>query len=387
MKKSIGIVTFAIALGACTNTATKQEEDLSTAQNKPTIEKKAFGSTPSGEEVFEYTLKNANGIEMGVITYGGIIRTLLVPDRDGNFEDVVLGYDNLQGYLDETPYFGAIIGRYGNRIAKGKFSLDGEEYELATNNIGNHLHGGIVGFDKVVWQGEAIEKDDEVALKMTYTSEDMEEGYPGNLEVTVTYNLNNDDELTFDYQAKSDKKTIVNLTNHAYYNLAGNKGDILDHELKINASTYLPVDETLIPTEITVVEGTPFDFQEFKKVGEDIDVEDVQLKNGGGYDHCWVLNESPDSLNFAASLVDPSSGRRMDIYTEEPGIQFYSGNFLDGKITGKDSVTYEFRTGLCLETQHFPDSPNRPEFPSTILEAGEIYATKTVTKFSIDSKN
>jgi aldose 1-epimerase len=349
----------------------------------PSVQRDSFGTMPDGTAIEQYTLTNANGIEMKVITYGGIITSLKLPDRDGKLDDVVLGYDNLDGYLKQNPYFGAIIGRYGNRIAKGLFTIDSVQYTLAQNNIGNHLHGGNVGFDKVVWRAEQLTTANSVGLKLTYRSKDMEEGYPGNLDITVNYILDNDNTLTFEYFAITDKKTIVNLTNHAYYNLTGKFGEILSHELIINANKYLPVDSTLIPLQPESVQGTPFDFTSAKTISSDIGADHIQLKNGGGYDHCWILNESVDSLNFAASLYDPGSGRIMEVFTTEPGIQFYSGNFLDGSITGKGGAIYKFRTGLCLETQHYPDSPNRPEFPTTTLNPGEEYKTKTVTKFSI----
>ncbi|MBX2971179.1 MAG: galactose mutarotase [Cyclobacteriaceae bacterium] len=374
MSKSIlaVIILFLFVLGCDTQ-----------KKSAPSVQRDSFGAMPDGTAVEQYTLTNANGIEMKVITYGGIITSLKLPDRDGNFADVVLGYDNLEGYLEQNPYFGAIIGRYGNRIARGMFTLDSVQYELAQNNIGNHLHGGNVGFDKVVWQAEPLTIENAVGLKFTYTSKNMEEGYPGNLDVTVNYILGDDNTLTFEYFATTDKKTIVNLTNHAYYNLTGKPGDVLGHELKINANEYLPVDKTLIPLQPESVQGTPFDFTSGKAIGKDIETDHVQLKNGGGYDHCWILNTSDDALNFAASLYDPGSGRFMEVFTTEPGIQFYSGNFLDGTITGKDGVVYNYRTGLCLETQHYPDSPNRPDFPTTTLNPGEEYRTKTVTKFSI----
>lgn len=354
-------------------------------QQKPaqTVQRDSFGTMPNGTAIEQFTLTNANGIEMKVITYGGIITSLELPDRDGNFSDVVLGYDNLEGYLKQNPYFGAIIGRYGNRIAKGIFTLDSVQYKLAQNNDANHLHGGNVGYDKVVWSAEPLTITNAVGLKLKYRSKDMEEGYPGNLDITVNYILGDDNTLTFEYFATTDKKTIVNLTNHAYYNLTGKSGDILGHELKINANEYLPVDSTLIPLQPESVQGTPFDFTNVKTIGKDIETDHVQLKNGRGYDHCWILNEPADSLNLAASLYDPGSGRLMEVFTTEPGIQFYSGNFLDGAITGKGGAVYNFRTGLCLETQHYPDSPNRTEFPTTTLNPGEEYRTKTVTKFSI----
>lgn len=351
-----------------------------TLKKELTTEKRSFGNLPSGEEVHEYTLRNNNGMEVSILTYGGIIRTLLVPDKNGKLEDVVLGYDSLQGYLDQNPYFGAIVGRYGNRIARGRFSLDGESYQLATNNDPNHLHGGVIGFDKVLWKAAPLE---EGVLKMTYLSQDREEGYPGNLEVSVIYRLTENNELGIEYQATTDKKTIVNLTSHSYFNLSGNYSDILSHQLQLNAANYLPVDETLIPQQIAPVTNTPFDFTQLQTIGSVIEQEHVQLKNGGGFDHCWVLDPAEDTLNLAATLVEPESGRKMEIYTTEPGIQFYSGNFLDGTITGKQNKVYHYRHGLCLETQHFPDSPNRPDFPSTILSPGEVYRTKTVHRFSV----
>lgn len=374
MTKWIFIITLCTITVSCTTTSRERKKGF------PSFEKRIFGEMANGDQVLEYTLKNGSGIEMSVITYGGIIRTLFIPDNKGNFADVVLGYDSLNGYLNQNPYFGAIIGRYGNRIAEGTFTLDNIKYTLAKNNLGNHLHGGTVGFDKVIWEAEPFQNDNQIGLKMTYFSEHMEEGYPGNLNVAVKYILNNNNELIFEYEATTDKKTVINLTNHAYYNLAG-KGDILSHRLKINAFSYLPVDETLIPTEIDRVNGTPFDFTKYKRIGKEIDHEDEQLTHGLGFDHCWVIDPSEDEMSFAASLVDPVSGRRMDIYTEEPGIQFYSGNFLDGTISGKAGVIYEYRSGLCLETQHFPNSPNRADFPSTTLNPGEIYNTKTVIKF------
>lgn len=387
--KNLLLLLMMLSIIACSNQKDVEEQNNAEAEQLETktgtVEVLPFGTLADGTEIEQYVLTNANGIIVKVITYGGIIQELHIPDKSGKLEDVVLGYDNIEGYVASNPYFGAIIGRYGNRIAKGRFELDGTTYELAQNDGENHLHGGVQGFDKVVWDAEAIQKQNEVGIKMSYTSADMEEGYPGSLKVEVTYLLNDDDELIFDYKASTDKKTIVNLTNHAYYNLAGNKGDILNHELLINAEQYLPVSATLIPTELTSVKGTPFDFTKYKKIGQDIGGDHEQLKNGLGYDHCWVLPETGEEMTFAASLVDPESGRKMDIYTEEPGIQFYSGNFLDGSITGKEGTVYAYRSGLCLETQHFPDAPNRPDFPSVVLNPGDTYTTKTVTKFTTQS--
>ena len=353
--------------------------------DKPTksISNESFGTMPDGTVVDAYTLTNENGVTMKVITYGGIITSLTVPDRAGNREDIVLGYDNLDGYLAATPYFGAIIGRYGNRIARGKFSLDSTEYTLVINNIGNHLHGGTVGFDKVIWAAEPFESETGAGLRLTYTSADGEEGYPGTLSVTVTYWLDNDNTLSFDYVATTDKKTIVNLTQHSYFNLTGTKEDILGHELVLNAAAFLPVDSTLIPLgEIRDVAGTAFDFTVAKPIGRDIAADDQQITFGLGYDHCWALNQGEEAMKFAASVYEPKSGRFMEVFTTEPGIQFYSGNFLDGTITGKNNQVISHRYGLCLETQHFPDSPNQPQFPSVVLNPGEEYHTTTKIRFS-----
>ena len=347
------------------------------------ITNKSFGTMPDGNEVKAFTLTNINGIEMTVISYSGIITSLKTPDRNGNLADIVLGYDDLQSYLDFNPYFGAIVGRYGNRIARGKFTIDDTEYALAVNNIGNHLHGGIVGFDKVIWEVSPFESDEGVGLKLSYLSRDMEEGYPGNLNVSVTYFISNENSLEFEYVATSDKKTVVNLTQHSYFNLKGD-GDILDHELMLNASKYVPIDSTLIPTgELPPVEDTPFDFTISKKIGQDIDDDHQQIKYGNGFDHCWIINQTEEDINHGATLYEPTTGRVMEVYTTEPGVQFYSGNFLDGTAVGKGKKAYTRRTGLCLETEHFPDSPNQPLFPSTALNPGEEYRTKTVLKFSV----
>jgi aldose 1-epimerase len=289
----------------------------SNVENETSIIKEDFGKMPDGTVVDVFTMTNNNGIQVKAITYGGIITSLRIPDRDGKLDDIVLGYDNLDSYVKNNPYFGAIIGRFGNRISKGKFQLEETEYQLATNNIGNHLHGGIKGFDKVVWKGESVEVSDGVGIKFNYTSPDMEEGYPGTLKVEVTYSLLNDNSLRFEYSATTDKKTIVNLTNHSYYNLSGMKEDILSHELKINSSAFLPVDSTLIPTGIDSVKDTPFDFTQPKPIGRDINEENIQLKNGSGYDHCWVLDNA-EGLHFAASLYEPKSGRYMEIFSMEP---------------------------------------------------------------------
>lgn len=351
------------------------------------ISKRTWGETPNGERVMLYTLRNPNGMVAKITNYGGIVVSLTAPDRDGTFEDVVLGYDTLDEYVANNPYFGALIGRYGNRIDEGRFSLDGEVYTLATNNDPNHLHGGDVGFDKVVWDATMDETGNGPALHLVYVSADGEEGYPGTLTSKVTYTLTHDNELAIDYEAETDKATPVNLTHHGYFNLSGNvKRDILGHTLQIDADYITPVDETLIPTgEYLPVDGTPFDFRAAKPIGQDIDADDQQIAHGPGYDHNWVVDPNADGAwRQVATLADPESGRVMTIHTNEPGLQFYSGNFLDGSITGKGGVVYPFRSGLCLETQHFPDSPNQPDFPNTILRPGEVYRTRTVYTFSTD---
>ena len=360
-------------------------DQTQTARSEP-VNQAPFGVTPDGQQVTLYTLTNANGVEARVINYGGIIVSLRVPDRDGNLEDVVLGFDSLEGYVDEHPYFGAIIGRYGNRIANGRFTLDGETYQLPVNNGPNSLHGGEKGFDKVDWNAEPFENERGQGLVLTYTSPDGEQGYPGTLRARVTYTLTDDDQLVFDYHATTDEATPVNLTQHTYFNLAGNgSGTILDHEMMINASRFTPVDSTQIPTgELRPVAGTPFDYREPTALGVRIGEDNEQLRFGIGYDHNYVLDrEEGDSLSLAARVYEPTSGRMMEVLTTEPGVQLYTGNFLDGTLTGKDGAVYEQRTGFCLETQHFPDSPNQPEFPSTILRPGEEYRSTTVYRFGV----
>jgi aldose 1-epimerase len=370
---------IALILHACTQKQEKKAENATSS-----IEKSEFGTLPNGQVVTLFTLRNAQGMEVKIMDYGGTIVSWTAPDRAGKYEDITLGCDSLSGYLRGVPYFGAIVGRYGNRIAKGKFQIDDNKYTLATNNIGNHLHGGIKGFDKVLWSATPV-SGDEPALKLTYLSKDGEEGYPGNVQVEVVYTLQKDNALKMDYSATTDKKTIVNLTNHAYFNLAGaGNGDILGHELVLNAATFLPVDSTLIPLKAPMaVAGTVFDFSKSTKIGLRIaDKTDQQIKFGGGYDHCWVLADSSKNLKSAAVLTEPISGRVMEVLTTEPAIQFYTGNFLDGKIIGKKGHPYPFRSGLCLETEHFPDAPNRPDFPTTILVPGATYRTTTIYRFS-----
>ena len=300
-------------------------------------------------------------------------------DKNGKYEDIMLGFDKLQDYINNpSPYFGALIGRYANRIAKGKFKLDGKEYTLAQNNGVNHLHGGIKGFDKVVWNAEELKDSNDVGLKLSYLSKDGEEGYPGNLKVSVTYKLTDNNELTINYEAETDKSTPVNLTYHGYFNLTAGKTDVLNHELMLNSDKYLIVNSSIIPTgEIANVTGTPFDFKTFHKIGERI------AKVDGGYDNCFVINNYNGSLQLAAKAYEPESGRTLEVWTTEPGIQFYSGNFLDGKITGKNNIVYKQHYGFSLETSHYPDAPNQPAFPSTILKPGIKYHHYTVFKFGV----
>ena len=352
------------------------------------IDKIQFGETMDGTGVDLFILSNNNGMEVRIITYGGIITSWTAPDKNGDYKDIVLGYNTLAEYEAETPYFGALIGRYGNRIAKGKFSLDDQEYTLAVNDGVNHLHGGLKGFDKVIWDAKTIVSDSTVSLELSYLSKDMEEGYPGNLETKVTYTLNNKDELSVNYEATTDKPTIVNLTQHSYFNLTADfNQDILGHELVINADSFLPVDNTLIPTgEFRGVKGTPFDFKTSKAIGTHIDNENIQLKNGLGYDHCWVLNDQNTGVRFVASAYEPVSERLLEVFSDEPGIQFYSGNFLDGTLPSKNNGVYQHRTGFCLETQHYPDSPNQKNFPSVRINPGEKYNSKTVFRLSAASK-
>jgi len=382
----LAVLSFAILNLQCKPEQKKEAVETETIVTKDvTIEKHDFGVTPEGKEVVQYTLKNTNGIAITIITYGGIITSLKTPNKDGVSEDIVLGYNSLDDYIKSSPYFGAIIGRYGNRIAKGKFTLNGTTYTLATNDGQNHLHGGLKGFDKVVWSATEETADHSASIKLSYTSKDMEEGYPGNLEVSVTYTLTSDNTLAIAYQATTDKTTVVNLTQHSYFNLSGDFSQpILDQELQINADTYIPVDETLIPTgKLEPVEGTPFDFRTMKAIGKDIAVANDQLKKGLGFDHCWVLNDQDKGMRYAAKAYDPKSGRVLEVTTDEPGIQFYSGNFLDGTLPSKNGGTYAQRSGFCLETQHYPDSPNQKDFPSTILEPGNVYNSKTTFKFYV----
>lgn len=345
-----------------------------------------FGALSGGQKITRYTLENSEGSSIDILDLGGIIVSLNMPDRDGNLDDIVLGLDDPAQYVAESPYFGAIVGRYANRIAEGKFSLEGTEYSLAVNNGPNALHGGLLGFDKKIWTVETFEGADHAGLSLTMVSEDGDEGYPGALNVNVSYKFDDDNNLTVHYKATTDKTTVINLSQHSYFNLNGHdSGTILDHEVFLNAGSYTPVDVSLIPTgEIATVENTPMDFRQAKKIGRDIGAENEQLGYGGGYDHNWVLErKTNDDLELAASVFEPNSGRFLEIITDQPGIQFYSGNFLDGTVSGKEGYNYQYRAGLCLETQHFPDSPNQADFPSTVLSPGEEYNTTTIFKFSV----
>jgi aldose 1-epimerase len=373
-----------VCLQSCTNQPPKTSP--STEIKIPTnITKTAFGTTPDGKPTDLYTLKNAAGMEVKITNYGGTITHWTAPDKDGKYENVVLGFDSLAGYLTPPPYFGAIIGRYGNRIAKGKFQLEGKTYQLAQNNNGNHLHGGLKGFDKVIWTAEPLDGK-EPALKLTYLSKDGEEGYPGNLTITVTYTLQNDNALKMEYAATTDKATVVNLTNHAYFNLSAAKKDILDHEVTLNADKFLPVDKGLIPTgELRKVAGGVFDFTKPTVIGKGINTtKDTQIKLGGGYDHAWILNKKGNEMSLAATVVEKTSHRKMEVSTTEPAIQFYTGNFLDGSLVGKGGVKYTKRFALCLETEHYPDSPNQSAFPTVVLKPNERYSSTSIYKFSVE---
>ena len=360
---------------------TSNNEPPADAKIKMKVEKSLFGETDDGRKVHIYTCMNANGLVMAVMTYGATIISVEAPDRDGKLANVTLGFSELDGYLKRHPFFGSTVGRYANRIAMGKFTLEGKEYSLATNNAPNHLHGGDKGFDSVVWQAVEIQSDEAVGVRFTYQSKDGEEGYPGNLNVTAVYTLSNDNELKADYQATTDQATPVNLTNHAYWNLAGaGSGDVLSHRLMLSADEYLPVDDTLIPTgKLAGVKGTVMDFTSPTAIGDRID----QLNGTGGYDHCYVLGSQDGQLALAARVEEPKTGRVLEVYTTQPGVQLYTGNFLGGT---EDQGGFDKHTGFCLETQHFPNSPNRPEFPSTILHPDQTYRQTTVFTFSVTNR-
>lgn len=362
----------------------------SSALAKPPLPE-PFGRSPEGIAVDSYTLSNAKGVRLRAITYGAIVVSLETPDRTGKTADIVLGYKNLDGYIKDTPYFGAIVGRYGNRIAGGKFSLDGKTYTLALNNesagVKCSLHGGLKGFDKVVWKGEGVEKKGAQGVRFQYVSKDGEEGYPGNVSLKVTYWLTEASDWEVEYEATSDKATPFNVTQHSYFNLAGEgNGDVLGHELTLHAKRFTPVNAGLIPTgELAPVQGTPLDFSTPHAIGARIGAENEQLKFGGGYDHNWVLDSQNGALAPAAKVLEPTSGRILEVLTTEPGIQFYCGNFLDGSLVGKAGKAYQRRSGFCLETQHYPDSPNQPKFPDTILRPGKTYKSTTVFRFRTDA--
>jgi aldose 1-epimerase len=375
LRTSGGSVALAAALIASAACSPDRRRD---------VETRSFGTTKEGTAVNLYTLTNAKSMKAAITNYGGIVVSLEVPDRNGKLGDVVLGFDTFDGYLGKHPFFGAIVGRYGNRIAKGRFALNGVEYTLATNDGANALHGGIRGFDKAVWEAKEFTEVRARGVALSYVSKDGEEGYPGNLQTTVRYTLTDDNELKIDYFATTDKATVLNLTNHSYFNLAGQgEGDVLGHEVTINADRFTVVDAGLIPTgELRFVKGTPFDFLSRTAIGARIDANDEQIKLGGGYDHNFVLNGRMGISRLAAEVFDAKTGRAMEVRTTEPGLQFYTGNFLDGSIKGKGGKVYNRRYGFCMETQHFPDSPNQHAFPTTVLKPGEQYTSQTIYRFT-----
>ena len=358
---------------------------FSVIKGQANITKESFGKTGDGQNVVVYTLTNNLGMQAKITNFGAIVVSLKAPDRNGKMDDVVLGFNDLDSYLKGHPFFGAIVGRYGNRIAKGRFTLNGVEYKLAVNNGENHLHGGIKGFDKVVWTAKEMRTKMGPALSLTYISKDGEEGYPGTLTATVVYTLTNNNELKLDYTVTTDKDTVSNLTHHSYFNLAGEgNGDILSHILTLNANQFTPTDAGSIPTgELRAVAGTPFDFLKPTVIGKRINDQDQQLQFGGGYDHNFVVNGRAGALRSAATVYEPTSGRVLEVWTTEPGVQFYTGNFLDGTLTGKSGKVYQKRFGFCLETQHYPDSPNHPAFPTTTLKKGATYRSTTVYRFKV----
>lgn len=381
-----GVLLFALVLGcsACDRPPAPQSAPAVAAVAKATIARAPYGTLPDGTAVEAFTLTNSAGMTVKAITYGAIITSVTVPDRNGKADDMVLGFDSLDGYLSGTAYFGAVIGRYGNRIGSAKFEIDGNTYKLAANNGPNSLHGGLKGFDKVVWKGESFERDGSVGVVFTYTSADGEEGFPGALQTQVTYTLTAKNEIAIDYRATTDKPTVVNLTQHSYFNLGGDgSGDVLAHQLTIDADRYSNVDKDLIPLgDPVTVEGTPFDFRAATTIGARIDADDEQIRLGSGYDHNYAINRSGPGLVRAARVVEPKSGRVMEVFTTEPGMQLYTANHLDG-VKGKAGRVYNKRGAFCLETQHYPDSPNKPSFPSTTLRPGGTYESRTVYAFSV----
>lgn len=381
-KLSRGIFAVAVSLSIALTPACAHQGDNMT--NSPSALLRAYGKLADQTPINQVTLTNSNGVSVDVINYGGIITRIETPDSNGNMGNIVLGMDNLEDYTNATTYFGAIIGRFGNRIANGKFSLNGTDYQLATNDGANHLHGGVQGFDKKVWTMAPFSTENSAGVTLKLISPDGDQGYPGTLTTQVTYTLTNKNTLDMQFVAKTDKPTIINMTQHSYFNLAG-KGDILDHQMQINSNAITPVDSGLIPTgELMQVAGTPFDFRNSKAIGKDINIDDEQLKLGKGYDHNFVLKNKPNhDLIEAANVYEPSSGRTLTVYTEEPAVQFYSGNFLDGSSKQASGLVHKLRSGFCLEPQHFPDAPNQPRFPSTTLLPGEVYSTRIVYEFGI----
>ncbi len=379
IRAAVALVSLGIAFAGILLTLGARSQAPREKTGEATVEKSNFGTLEDGTVIEAFTLRNVRGAMVKVITYGGTLTELWVPDKNGKLGDVVFGFDGLKGYLGSHPYFGSTVGRYANRIAKGKFTLDGKEYTLAINNGPNSLHGGKIGFDRRVWKAEPLREPHAAAVRFTYLSPDGEENYPGNLSVSVTYTLTDENALKLDYSAKTDKATPVNLTNHSYFNLAGSGGDILGYVLYLNADWFTPVDATLIPTgEIRSVKGTPLDFTKPTPIGAHI----AEIKDIGGYDHNFVINGEPGKLRLAARVSEPTSGRQMEVWTTEPGVQFYSSIGLDGTIVGKGGIAYKKYGALCLETQHYPDSPNHPNFPSTILRPGESFHSETIYKFS-----
>ncbi len=379
--KSAFVIGAALLMTACKEKKTSQQKSFT---NMEQIKVSDFGITAKGDSVKQYTLTNKNGMSVGIINYGGAITSINVPDKNGKTEDVALGYTSPGGYLDGNPtYYGALIGRYGNRIANAEFTLQGKTYHVDKNDGPNSLHGGKAGFSTRIWTAEPLKDAKNPTLKLSYTSKDGEEGYPGTLKVTVFYTLTDDNAIHIKYEAETDQPTVLNLTNHTYFNLSGKFDQpITGHEIQLNADRFLPVKATLIPTGILQpVAGTPFDFRSPKAIGKDIAKTDEQLKLANGYDHCWILNGS--GMRNIAKVYEPQSGRVMEVATDQPGVQFYSGNFLDGKFATKTGGMNNFRTGFCLETQHFPDAPNQPSFPSTVLKPGEKYKTETSYRFSV----
>jgi aldose 1-epimerase len=360
---------------------------LGGSENEMRVKVSDFGQLSDGRSAQLYTMENEAGASVSVTNLGATIISLNVPDRRGKFEDVVMGFDEPAPYLTDSPYFGAVVGRYANRIDRGRFTLNGQEYQLATNNGPNHLHGGEVGFDKLLWKGQVLETEQGPGVRLSTIAADGDEGYPGELYVSVTYTFTQNNELVIDYLATAADDTVFNVSQHSYFNLAGHDdGSILDHTLKINADFYTPVTKSLIPTgEILAVRGTPLDFTEAKPIGRDIKADHQQIQHGGGFDHNWVLRRSEfdGQMHQAAVLTDPDSGRQMEVITDQPGLQFYSGNFLDGSVAGKGGARYQYRGAVALETQHFPDSPNQPHFPRTTLKAGETFQSRTIYRFSV----